>query len=135
MASTLGIDMGDKVKADVSNATATMTIGRLAEATGASARSLRHYEANGLITAERDSSDYRRYRTGTIERVQRIRRLLGAGFNLAEIAILLPCMDEDPERIDICPQVAGVVHEKLDALLSQSRELAQQRDQIRALIA
>lgn len=126
--------MDDKVKADVSNDTATLTIGRLAEATGASPRSLRHYEANGLIEARRDGNDYRLYQPATIDRVERIRRLLRAGFNVGEIAILLPCMEQDPGRIAICPQIAAVVNEKLAALLDRSRELAAQRDQIRALI-
>lgn len=130
--------MGDKVNsagAAVSDATPPLTIGGLARLSGASARSLRHYEANGLISAHRDSNGYRRYPPATVERVRRVRRLLRAGFNLAEISTLLPCMEQDPERIAICPEVAGVVKEKLTALLHQSRELAEQRQQIRALIS
>lgn len=54
-------------------------IGKLAELTGASVRSLRHYERAGLVDARRDGDGYRVFE-GTVECVRRVRGLLDAGF-------------------------------------------------------
>jgi MerR family copper efflux transcriptional regulator len=52
-----GIDGGDG-----------MTIGTLAEVTGASVRSLRHYEDHGVLTSERGHNGYRRYGSAQVVR-------------------------------------------------------------------
>jgi DNA-binding transcriptional MerR regulator len=57
-----------------------MLIGELAERAGTSARTLRYYEAHGLVQAERAANGYRRYEEAELRVVHEIRALLAAGF-------------------------------------------------------
>jgi len=69
-----------------------MLIGELSTLTGASARSLRHYESLGLLQTIRTDNGYRRYSEESIERVKAIRFLLASGVTTATIARILPAM-------------------------------------------
>lgn len=71
-----------------------MRIGELARRTGVSPRSLRYYEAQGLLTPERAPSGYRDYAESDIALVRRVRTLLAAGLSTAQIAQILPCLAE-----------------------------------------
>lgn len=68
-------------------------IGELAELTGASVRSLRYYEQQGLIASERTSGGHRTFADNAVGRVQLIRELLAAGLPARSIAVLLQCED------------------------------------------
>jgi len=67
-------------------------IGEISALTGASARSLRHYESFGLLQTHRTDNGYRRYPEESVERVKAIRFLLASGLTLATIAEILPAM-------------------------------------------
>jgi DNA-binding transcriptional MerR regulator len=69
-----------------------MLIGELSTRTGASARSLRHYESLGLLRAIRTENGYRRYSDESVERVNAIRFLLASGITTPTIAQILPAM-------------------------------------------
>ncbi|MEU1800346.1 MerR family transcriptional regulator [Streptomyces sp. NPDC019937] len=69
-----------------------MRIGELARRTGVSERSLRYYEEQGLLTAERTPGGHRDYTEGAVDRVVRIQELYAAGLCSSKIAQLLPCM-------------------------------------------
>ncbi|KNX37488.1 MerR family transcriptional regulator [Luteipulveratus halotolerans] len=66
-----------------------MQIGEAARATRTSARSLRHYEAVGLIEPGRLANGFRDYCTSTLERVETIRFLLDAGLPVRLVAAAL----------------------------------------------
>ncbi|MFB6846163.1 MerR family transcriptional regulator [Streptomyces sp. NPDC056373] len=72
-----------------------MRIGELAEATGTSARALRHYEQAGLISSERAPNGYRLYDAAAAVRVRNIRQLLDVGLTLDDARVFLPCLDGD----------------------------------------
>lgn len=93
-----------------------MRIGELARRTGASPRSLRHYEDQGLIGSRRTSGGHREYDEETQERVDRVRCLLSAGLNIATIRRLLPCLYAQ-ERGDPAPDL-------LDRLCSERERLS-----------
>ncbi|MGR3933445.1 MerR family transcriptional regulator [Streptomyces sp. BRA346] len=79
-----------------------MRIGELARRTGVSERSLRYYEKQGLMDAERTPGGHREYAEGAVDRVIRIQELFAAGLCSEKIAELLPCMrdsDGGPSRI------------------------------------
>ena len=59
-----------------------MLIGELAALTGASRRSLRHYEDEGLLTSARAANGYRTYDAPAVATVHKIKALLGAGMTL-----------------------------------------------------
>ncbi|SBT40798.1 MerR family transcriptional regulator [Micromonospora auratinigra] len=75
-----------------------MRIGDLATATGASARSLRYYEEQGLLASERTSGGQRHYPDSAIERVSLIQSLLAAGLSSSTIRDVLPCITEEAIR-------------------------------------
>ncbi|MFJ9827259.1 MerR family transcriptional regulator [Streptomyces sp. NPDC101160] len=69
-----------------------MRIGELARRTGVSERSLRYYETQGLLRAERTPGGQRHYGEWAVDRVIRVQALYAAGLNSGRIAQLLPCM-------------------------------------------
>jgi DNA-binding transcriptional MerR regulator len=81
-----------------------MRIGELAARSGASARLLRYYEEQELITPDRAPNGYRDYDERLVERVMQIRGLLDAGLPTRIIKLILPCLDVP--GILICPSDA-----------------------------
>jgi DNA-binding transcriptional MerR regulator len=63
-----------------------MRIGELARRTGVSERSLRCYEEQGLLTAERTRGGHRDYPDAAVDRVIRIQELFAAGLHSSKIA-------------------------------------------------
>src|SRR5258708_32535736 len=64
-----------------------LLIGDVAKQTGVSVDTVRHYERKGVIEGVvRDGSGYRRYPAATIDRIRVVRRALGIGFTLDELA-------------------------------------------------
>jgi len=121
--------MGDKVKQRA------LLIGDLAAATGASRRSLRHYEAKGLIRSSRQPNGYRAYDAGTVETVGRIRRLLDAGFNLDTVRAILPCLADGADApLEMCPTVAAHVRASLARLEQEAADVARRRRVIERLV-
>ncbi|WP_460498557.1 MerR family transcriptional regulator [Glycomyces tarimensis] len=69
-----------------------MRIGELARRTGVGERSLRYYEQQGLLRAERTPGGHREYAESAVDRVVRIQHLFAAGLHSSTIAGMLPCM-------------------------------------------
>jgi len=70
-----------------------MRIGDVANRSGVSTRSLRYYEEQGLLTAERTLTGQRIYAESAVERVQLIQQFFTAGLASRTILQLLPCVD------------------------------------------
>jgi len=66
-------------------------IGELSERTGASVRSLRYYEEQGLLVSERSASGQRHYADDAVDHVAMLRQLYAAGLTSRAIAEVLPC--------------------------------------------
>jgi MerR family transcriptional regulator/heat shock protein HspR len=66
-----------------------------AELTGVDAQSLRLYERRGLLEPARTDGGTRRYSSDDLDRLRRITDLLGAGLNLAGIALVLDLQDDN----------------------------------------
>lgn len=69
-----------------------LKIGELAQRTGVSVRSLRYYEDQGLLAAERSPSGQRHYDPEAVERVDLLKQLYAAGLTSRAIAEVLPCV-------------------------------------------
>jgi DNA-binding transcriptional MerR regulator len=69
-----------------------MRIGELAARTGASVRSLRYYEQQGLLAPDRSLSGQRHFPESAVDRVQLIQQLYAAGLSSKSILDLLPCV-------------------------------------------
>ncbi|HEY0951079.1 MerR family transcriptional regulator [Nocardioides sp.] len=75
-----------------------MRIGELAERTGTSVRSIRYYEACGLLRSTRTGQGHRRFADSDVDRVIRIQEMLAGGLSTSTIRELLPCLDAPPSQ-------------------------------------
>lgn len=103
-----------------------MTIGELARQTGASLRSIRHYDDNGLLTSGRADNGYRVFPMAAVTQVRQIQKLLAAGFSLADIRSFPECM-RLIEGAAACPETGPVQLRRLALLDKQMAQLEQQR--------
>lgn len=83
----------------------TMQIGDLAAHIGASPRSLRHYEQEGLLSPARGHNGYRLYGATDAVRAANIKDLLDAGLTTADIRKYLDrgCLDRPLSSAPRCP--------------------------------
>ncbi|MDN3023033.1 MerR family transcriptional regulator [Streptomyces sp. S.PB5] len=113
-----------------------MRIGELARRTGVSERSLRYYEAQGLLAAERTPGGHRDYADAAVDRVIRIQELYAAGLHSEKIGQLLPCMrDQDggPSAVATPRLVADLTAER-DRIDRMIANLARSRDTLDEVI-
>jgi MerR family transcriptional regulator/heat shock protein HspR len=68
-----------------------------AELSGTGVQNLRAYEARGLLEPARTEGGTRRYSADDLDRLRRIGELLGAGLNLAGIAMVMDLQDENTQ--------------------------------------
>ncbi|MBB5934803.1 MerR family transcriptional regulator [Streptomyces zagrosensis] len=104
-----------------------MRIGELARRTGVSTRLLRYYEEQGLLAAERDSNDYRRYAPDVVHTVQRVRELLATGLNTQAIREVLPCTQSAGPGVRECAHFTEIVDGQLSKLDGEIAELQRRR--------
>lgn len=71
-----------------------LTIGQVAERTGAATSALRYWEDLGLITSVRTTGNQRRYERATIRRVSFIRAAQRVGLSLEEIGAALSTLPD-----------------------------------------
>jgi DNA-binding transcriptional MerR regulator len=106
--------------------------GEVAQLTGVSPDTLRHYERLKLIAAPRRSDgNYRMYAADTVDRVRLIRRALAVGFSLSELARILKVRDANGAP---CRQARRLLEEKLTQVERQITDLAAMRDHLRLVL-
>ncbi|MFI6360223.1 MerR family transcriptional regulator [Streptomyces sp. NPDC050743] len=99
-----------------------MRIGELAARAGTSTRTLRYYEARGLLPARRDDKGHRTYDEGDLRLLRQIRTLQDFGFELEETRPFVECLRAGHPEGDSCPASLQVYRRKLaelDALIGQ----------------
>ncbi|MGK5499753.1 MerR family transcriptional regulator [Streptomyces sp. URMC 125] len=116
-----------------------MQIGEVAERTGLSLRTIRHYEEVGLVVpSARTKGGFRLYTATDVDRLMVIRRMKPLDFSLEEMRDLLAITDrlssaeplEDTERdrlrerLDTYRKVADARCEKLRAQLMAAEDFA-----------
>ncbi|RSN19593.1 MerR family transcriptional regulator [Streptomyces sp. WAC 05977] len=112
-----------------------MRIGELARRTGVSERALRYYEEQGLLTPERRPSGYRVYGDADVDAVRRIRILLAAGLNTAQILEILPCIvDEDGWLTPDCPELVEALRQQRSRIDDAIGELETTRANLDTII-
>ncbi|MCR8843595.1 MerR family transcriptional regulator [Paenibacillus sp. SC116] len=104
-----------------------MKIGKVIKMTGASARSIRHYEDKGLIKPARQNNNYREFDEKVIESIQTIQLYLGLGLNTEQIKDILFCkFPEQQEHADkgvYCEELLHLYEAKLSEINSQLNSL------------
>lgn len=102
-----------------------MQIGEVAERTGLSLRTIRHYEEVGLVTpSTRSKGGFRLYTEVDVERLMVIRRMKPLDFSLEEMRDLLEITDRIATLDD--PPV-GEERERLRERLGSYRKVAEAR--------
>ncbi|WP_048645090.1 MerR family transcriptional regulator [Nitratireductor soli] len=93
-----------------------------------SPRTLRHYEAVGLLSPNRDGNGYRVYAPADLRRAERIRDMIATGYSTREILAIAPCLD-DANAGPCHGAVSGLKHklEQIDRLIG---DLAQKREAV-----
>jgi DNA-binding transcriptional MerR regulator len=113
-----------------------MKIGELAARTNVSARLLRYYEEQGLITPERAGNGYRDYAETQVDRVMQIRGLLDAGLPTKIIRQIIPCL-ENPCTIhmkEANPELVATLEHEREQIDRRIRCLTRNRDAITSYI-
>jgi DNA-binding transcriptional MerR regulator len=97
-------------------------IGELSEQSGASPRSIRHYESVGLLAPGRDSNGYREFDATAIDQVAKIKLLLQVGLDISDIVTMLPCVDT-PQAMR-CAHAQRRLNEQIARIERQQQLLA-----------
>lgn len=109
-----------------------LTIGQVAERTGAATSALRYWEDLGLITSERTTGNQRRYERATIRRVSFIRAAQRVGLSLDEIGAALATLPD--ARTPTATDWARLSRAWRGRLDEQIRRIERLRDQLDSCI-
>ncbi|MDF2816426.1 MAG: MerR family transcriptional regulator [Stenotrophomonas rhizophila] len=110
-----------------------MKIGELAEASGVSVRSIRHYDQHGMLASSRSGNGYRAFQPVSVNQVKQIQRLIAAGFSLEEIRSFPECMLLIEGAL-ACPDTSEIQRKRLAILDKQIEMLNKQRSRLRAML-
>ncbi|MBX8476897.1 MerR family transcriptional regulator [Pseudomonas cichorii] len=111
-----------------------MSIGELARETGASVRSIRHYDENGLLKSMRADNGYRTFPAIAVTQVRQIQRMIATGFSLAEIRSFPDCM-RMIEGAAACPDTTAAQRERLASIEQQINDLERRRARLLKMLS
>jgi DNA-binding transcriptional MerR regulator len=112
-----------------------MRIRELAAQAGTTTRTLRYYEAQGLLPTGRSANGYRVYSEHHVRLVREIRSLQAIGFTLREVRPFVECLLAGHESGDDCPASVDVYRRKLAYLERHIAELRDVRDRLSERLA
>ncbi len=110
-----------------------MRIGELSKRTGVSARSLRYYEEQGLLSSSRSEAGQRHYSDAEMERVALIRQLFDAGMSSRVIATVLPCVDI-PGDLGVAEETFAAMQHERDRIDADVAHLLETREALDRLM-
>jgi len=108
-----------------------MNIGRAAEKTGLSVKTIRYYEEIGLVDADRAENGYRDFGDRQITQLRMLAQARHLGFGLEECRELLD-LNADPDRAS--RDVQALALRNLDAVRSKIRQLQDLEAELERLI-
>ena len=111
-----------------SQATLSLTIGRLAAAGGVGVETIRYYQRRGLLQTPTRDREVRRYGSEDLRRLRFIRHAQAAGFTLEEIKELLD-LDASEDR----SRARDLARTRVNALDEKIAELQKARDALKRL--
>jgi len=103
-----------------------LTIGQLSQLTGASVRSVRHYDEHGLLASVRASNGYRMFPEKAVTQVKQIQRMIATGFTIDDIRGFPDCMLLI-EGARSCDQITDAQRMRLEAIERQIADLEKRR--------
>ncbi|ARP72429.1 MerR family transcriptional regulator [Streptomyces pluripotens] len=112
-----------------------MRIGELAARAGTTTRTLRYYEARGLLPARRDDKGHRWYDESDLRLLTQIRTLQDFGFGLEETRPFVECLRAGHPQGDSCPASLLVYRRKLEELDALIGQLTAAREEVAGQLA
>jgi len=109
--------------------TATLTIGRLANAADVGVETIRYYQERGLLPIPVAQGAYRRYSADLVGRIRFIKRGQELGLTLAEIAELLR-LEDGADR----PSIRRIANTRLVQINHKIADLERMRDVLSHLV-
>ena len=110
-----------------------MNIGQAAEATGVTAKMIRHYEQIGLIRpAGRTGAGYRVYGPKDLSTLSFIRRARDLGFSIAQIRDLLALWQDRARASADVKRIAGAHIDEMKAKMQLLQEMVQTLEHLSA---
>ena len=104
-------------------ASSAVTIGQLARTTGVTAKTIRYYEAVGVLPPpSRTAAGYRQYDRSAAERLRFVRRARALGLPLRDLKTLVVTLD-GARRPALRPRLLALVRGQLAAVRDRSAEL------------
>lgn len=125
----LNPDINVRVKRKFTGIGMSLSIGEVSVRTGVSVRAIRHYDKKGLVTSVRGDNGYRYFSEQSVAQICQIRRLILAGFTLAEIETFPACMRREENR-EFCPETHDVLRKHLDEVDKHLCSLETQRERL-----
>lgn len=113
----------------------SIRIRELAVQAGTTTRTLRYYEAQGLLPAGRSANGYRAYDESHVRLVQEIKSLQAVGFSLEEVRPFVECLLAGHDSGDECPASVDAYRRKLAFLNQHIGQLQDVRDRLAARLA
>ncbi|HWX02263.1 MerR family transcriptional regulator [Collimonas sp.] len=111
-----------------------LSIGELARETGASVRSIRHYDEHALLTSVRETNGYRAFPVAAVTQVRQIQRMIATGFSLADIRSFPDCM-RMIEGAGSCPETSDAQRKRLASIERQIADLERRRSRLLKTLA
>jgi len=111
-----------------------LSIGTLALQTGASVRSIRHYDDHGLLASVRASNNYRGFPAKAVAQVRQIQRMIATGFSLDDIRSFPDCMLMIEGALS-CPETSAAQRKRLAAIERQIADLERRRARLLRTLA
>ncbi|WP_309132373.1 MerR family transcriptional regulator [Brevibacterium sp.] len=107
----------------------TMHIGELADRTGLSLRTIRHYDEINLLTPSgRSDGGFRLYTEGDFERLMLIRRMKPLGYSLEQMGDLLRAIDSAGANDEASADTRRMLEDFQRDALERREKLAQRLD-------
>jgi DNA-binding transcriptional MerR regulator len=113
----------------------SMRIQELAVRAGTTTRTLRYYEAQGLLPVDRSANGYRRYSELHVRLVREIRSLQAVGFSLEEVRPFVECLLTGHESGDECPASVDAYRSKVAFLDERIGQLEEARARLTGRLA
>ncbi|MER7003810.1 MerR family transcriptional regulator [Dactylosporangium sp. NPDC000555] len=111
-----------------------MRIGELARRTSVSARSLRYYEQQGLLSPARAENGYREYDELAVIHAVNIKDLMDLALTVDDIREFKErgCLDRPLSRQPSCASALSTVHARLEILDERIERLSRLRERLAA---
>lgn len=116
------------------SSTNTMHIGELAERTGLSLRTIRHYDDVGLLPATaRTDGGFRVFSEDDFERLMVIKQMKPLGFSLEEMAEILALLAAPAKAVEDAESLSGFLERAVHQRAKMARNLTQADEFIQRL--